>query len=107
LILIVEEAVKEGGGKADWGEKGWYYVDGGEYVFGEVAGAIIEEMAKKGLIEGEEVDRLSTEEGKEVHPYAELLWGVNMRISGERMWGWGLKPKMGDVFESIPELFEM
>jgi hypothetical protein len=64
-------------------------------------------MAKKGLIEGEEVDRLSAEEGKEVHPYAELLWGVNMRISGERMRGLGWKPKMGDVFESIPELFEM
>jgi hypothetical protein len=107
LILLVEEAVKEGGGKADWGEEGWYYVDGGEYVFGEVAGAIVKEMVKRGLIEGEEVDRLSAEEGKEVHPYAELLWGVNMRVSGERVRGLGWKPTMGDVFESIPELLEV
>lgn len=30
-----------------------------------------------------------------------------MRVSGERMRGLGWKPEMGDVFESIPELFEM
>jgi nucleoside-diphosphate-sugar epimerase len=107
LILLVEEAVKERDGKADWGEKGWYYVDGGEYVFGEVAGMIVKEMVKRGLMEGEEVDRLSAEEGKAVHPYAELLWGVNMRVSGERVRGLGWKPKMGDVFECIPELFEV
>lgn len=79
----------------------------GSLLFGEVAGAIVKEMVNRGLIEGVEVDRLSTEEGKEVHPYAELLWGVNMRVSGERMRGLGWTPKMGDVFENIIELLEM
>ncbi len=33
MILLVKEAVKKGGGKADWGEQGWNYVDGREFTF--------------------------------------------------------------------------
>jgi nucleoside-diphosphate-sugar epimerase len=104
FILLVEEALKEGGGRADWGEDGWYYVEGGEYVFREMAGEIVKGMKKKGWIEREGVDEIKIEEAKELHPYAELLWGINMRINGERIRGLGWSAKEESVFESIPEL---
>lgn len=103
IILLVEEAL-EGGGKADWGEKGWYYVESGEAVFTEVAKAVVKEMAKKGIIGGEEVDVLTAEEAKQLHPYAELLWGSNIRVNGERIRGLRWSAKEGDVFSVIPEL---
>lgn len=104
FILLVEEALNEGGGKADWGEKGFYYVESGEVAFREVAPAIVKEMQKKGLVKGDEVDVLNAEEGKEVHPYAEIIWGVNMRVKGEKIRGLGWSAKEGDVFSTIPEL---
>jgi nucleoside-diphosphate-sugar epimerase len=103
FILLVEEAI-EGGGKADWGEKGWYYVEGGESVFAETAKAIVKEMAKKRMVSGEEVDTLTAEEAKELNPYAELLWGSNMRVKGERIRRLGWSANNGDVFSTISEL---
>ncbi|KAE9368376.1 NAD(P)-binding protein [Stipitochalara longipes BDJ] len=106
LIFLVEESLKEGGGKADWGEKGWYFFDGGEYVFRDMAKEIAEEMKKRGLIEGDEVEEITVEEAKKLHPYAELLWGGNMRVNGQRIKGLGWSPVGRSVSESIPELFE-
>lgn len=103
FVLLVEEVLKEGGGRADWGEDGWYYVEGGEYVFREIAGEIVKGMKKKGWIEREGVDEIKIEEAKELHPYAELFWGINMRANGERIRGLGWSAKES-VFESIPEL---
>lgn len=102
FILLVEEALE--GEKAEWGEKGWYYVDGGEYVFAEVAGAIVKAIVGRGLVKEGSVDVLSAEEGKSIHPYAELIWGMNMRINGERIRGLGWRAKEGDVFSTISEL---
>jgi hypothetical protein len=31
-VLLVEEAVKEGGGSAQWGEEGYYFCEAGEFV---------------------------------------------------------------------------
>ncbi|KAH8655997.1 hypothetical protein BGZ60DRAFT_459059 [Tricladium varicosporioides] len=103
LILLVEEAF-EGSGKADWGEKGWYFVEGGECAFIDVAKATVKEMAKRGMISGEELDVLTAEEAKELHPYAELLWGSNMRVNGERIRSLGWRANKGDIFSTIPEL---
>lgn len=102
LILLVEEALN-GRGKADWGQNGWYYVEGGECVFTEVAKAIAREIAKKGMGD-EAIDVLTAGEAKELHPDAELLWGSNMRVKGERIRGLGWGAKEGDVFSTIPEL---
>ena len=104
FVLLVEEALKEGGGGADWGEEGWYYVEGGEYVFREMAGEIVKGMMKKGWIEREGVNEIKIEEAKELHSYAELLWGITMRVNGERIRDLGWSAKEESVFESIPEL---
>ena len=103
LILLVEEAF-EVNGKADWGEKGVYYVEGGECEFDDVAKAIVKELVKQGSLSAEDIDLLTAEQAKELHPYAELLWGSNMRVSGERIRALGWKAKHGDVFATIPDL---
>ena len=104
LILLVEEALK-GDGKAEWGEKGWYYVEGSEYVFRDMAAAVVKAMVQKGVIQRGEVDEIGIEEAKGLHAYAELLWGVNMRVDGERIRGLGWRAKEADAFSTIPELF--
>jgi hypothetical protein len=50
FVLLVEEALKNGGGIANWWEKGWYYVKGGEYVLAEIVELIVKEMSKRGVI---------------------------------------------------------
>jgi nucleoside-diphosphate-sugar epimerase len=103
FLLLVEQAL-EGGGEADWGDKGWYYVESGSYVFAELVERVVEEMWKKGLVEREGVDEIGIEEAKGLHPWADLLWGMNMRIRGERISGLGWRAKEGDVFSSFREL---
>ncbi|KAN0094037.1 NAD(P)-binding protein [Hyaloscypha variabilis] len=104
LVFLVEEALKEGGGRAEWGERGWYYVDGGEYVFRELAEKLVKAMVEKGAIEKEGLDEIDIAQAKELHPYAELLWGVNMRVNGERIRRLGWRAKEADVFSTISEL---
>lgn len=50
------------------------------------------------------MDVIEIEETKGLHPYAELLWGINMRVNGERIRGLGWKAREESVFESISEL---
>jgi nucleoside-diphosphate-sugar epimerase len=83
LILLLEKAL-EGDGKADWGDKGLYYVKREEFQVHEVANAIAKEMKKEGIISGNEVDMLTLEEARELDPYVGLLWASNMRLNGER-----------------------
>lgn len=103
IILLVEEAL-EGGAKAHWGERGWYYVEHGETVFVDMANAMVKEMASKGVISGEGLDVLTEKETKELHPYAEVLWGSNIRVNAERIRRLGWSAKEGDVFSAIPGL---
>lgn len=104
MVVLVEEALKDGGGKADWGEKGWYYVEGSEYELRDMATAVVKAMVEKGELESAEVQSIGIEEAMGLHTYAELLWGVNMRVDGERIRGLGWRAKEADAFSTISEL---
>jgi nucleoside-diphosphate-sugar epimerase len=84
IILLLGE-VLGGGEKAGWREKGRCYVEHGETVFVDMANAIVKEMAKKGVISEEGLVVLTEKETKELHPYAEVLWGSNIRFNAERI----------------------
>ena len=104
ILFLVEEALVHEGGKANWGEKGWYYVESGSYMYVDLLKRIIGEMARRELIESSHVDELTADEAKGINPYAELIWGSNMRINGERIRSLGWTAKEPDAFLTIPEL---
>lgn len=104
-VLFIEQALEPNGGKAEWGEKGVYYVDAQEIVFRELVDAIGKAMFERGLIKSEEVDVVDAEQGTKIHPYSTFLWGSNMRIRATRLRGLGWVPKQVGVVESVPDLF--
>lgn len=103
FLLLVERAL-EGGGKADWGENGIYYVESGSFIFREVAEELVKEMIANGAVASPDVEHLSLEEGSQVHPYAGILWGTNLRVAASRLQRLGWKPKEVDVFGTLSEL---
>ena len=104
LILLIEEALKDGGGSADWGETGVYYVENGGNAFDDLTREVVKWIARQSMIGSDNVDQLGIEDAKKIHPRADLLWGYNMRVRGERIEKLGWKAKEGNVFETIPEL---
>jgi nucleoside-diphosphate-sugar epimerase len=102
-FLLVEEVLKEGG-KASWGSKGWHYVESREYVFVDIVTAVVKEMERKGVMNSGEIDEIEVEGARGLHPWAELLWGVTMRVSADRIRGLGWRAEKVDVLKSIPEL---
>ncbi|KAF8855924.1 NAD(P)-binding protein [Acephala macrosclerotiorum] len=104
FILLAEEALKPNGGKAQWGDNGYYFASGPEFKWGEVATAIANFAAKDGLIKSTEVDKLSVADASALHPWAPLIWGGNCRSRSDRLLQLGWKPQGPSIFESIPSM---
>jgi hypothetical protein len=64
----------------------------------------VKEMERKGVMNSGEIDEIEVEGARGLHPWAELLWGVTMRVSADRIRGLGWRAEKVDVLKSIPEL---
>jgi nucleoside-diphosphate-sugar epimerase len=105
LIFLTEQALDPSCGKANWGSEGVYYVEAGSEVFTDVVDGIAKQMHEKGIIPNAEIDHLSVEEATQIHPWAAMVWGSNMRVQGSRLRSLGWKPKQPMVAETISECF--
>jgi nucleoside-diphosphate-sugar epimerase len=103
LVLLAEQALDPTGGKAQWGNEGMYYVEAGSYVFADIVAAVAKKMQEKALIKTADVDRLSIEDGTRIHPWAPIMWGTNLRVSGSRLRLLGWTPEGPDVLGTISE----
>jgi nucleoside-diphosphate-sugar epimerase len=103
LILLTEQALEPQGGSADWGEKGVYFVEGGSYVFVDLATALAKEMHKRGIISTAEVDEISEEDITAIHPWGALIWGSNMRARASRLRSLGWKPEQLSAIDAVEE----
>ncbi|KUJ12211.1 NAD(P)-binding protein [Mollisia scopiformis] len=106
FILLTEEALKPNGGKAQWGDDGYYFAGGPQFKWGEVAATIANSAFKDGLIKSAEIDKLSVAETSALHPWAPLIWGGNCRSRSDRLHQLGWKPQGPSVFESIPSMVQ-
>ncbi|KAG9229824.1 hypothetical protein BJ875DRAFT_176752 [Amylocarpus encephaloides] len=104
FILLAEEAVKPNGGDAQWGQKGYYFVEAQAFNWGAVAAAISKSLYDQGAIKSTQVDQLSVEDAVTQHPWAPLLWGGNCRSAADRLRRLGWKAKKGDIFASLPSM---
>lgn len=93
LFRKLVEAGAAGGGEASWGAEGYYFAENGEFEWGAMAGLIAKECAKRGLIEGDEIDHLAPEEVEKVvgNGFLGPIWGQNSRSRasrGRKLLGW-------------------
>jgi nucleoside-diphosphate-sugar epimerase len=105
-LRLVEEAAK-GGGDATWDDKGYYFSESGEYVWGEMAAKIAAEAKKQGLIEKDGVDSISKDDADQMTPGGSAKWGMNSRckaIRGGKLLGW--KPVAPSPEEELPGLVQ-
>jgi nucleoside-diphosphate-sugar epimerase len=105
VFLALVTAALQDGGKASWNEKGYYYTENGDFVWGDVARAIAKEAKKLKLIETDEVESVSTEEADKLTGSGSYLWGMNSRaraIRANKLLGW--TPKQKKLFDVIPEI---
>ena len=94
-VRLVEAAV-EGGGKATWGKEGYYFVENGELVWGDISKAVAKAAHKMDLISSDQVVSISEKEADSLAWWGSALWGANSRfraIRARKLLEW--KPKKG------------
>lgn len=104
LLYFAEQGLQPNGGNVEWGEKGWYFVEAEEVVFKDVVGVIVKELFEKGEIKTLESDSLTAEDASGLHPWASLMWGMNMRSRASRLRSLGWTPKYPRALDTISEL---
>ncbi|KAI8652481.1 NAD(P)-bd-dom domain-containing protein [Fusarium keratoplasticum] len=102
LWLKLVEAAAQGGGKADWGSNGYYFVENGDFSWKAIAEKIAKEAKAQGLWEDEKVESLSVEDADKVWSYASFFWGTNSRsraIRARKILDW--EPVEKDIFDDV------
>ncbi|KAH6722627.1 hypothetical protein DL95DRAFT_366455 [Leptodontidium sp. 2 PMI_412] len=104
FMLLVEEALKPNGGKADWGQQGYYFVAADQFKWADVAEAVSKIASDQGLMSSTAVDKLSVADASALHPWAPLIWGGNCRSRSDRIEKLGWKAKGPRFQESLPAM---
>lgn len=107
FLALITAAMSPDGGKATWNDKGYYFAENGEFVWGDVAREIAKCAFDKKLINSDEVDTVDKEAADKLRAMGSFLWGFNSRskaIRANKLLGW--KPKQKTVSELLPEIIE-
>lgn len=104
LLYFAEEGLAPDGGNVEWGERGWYFVEAEEVVFKDVVGFIVKQLFEKGEIKTLELDSLTAEDASSLHPWAPLMWGMNMRSRASRLRALGWAPKYPRALDIVSDL---
>ncbi|KAF4548746.1 NAD dependent epimerase/dehydratase-like protein 4 [Elsinoe fawcettii] len=107
FVRLVEEAVK-GGGKATWGEKGYYFAESEEFFWGDVSDWVLEEVKNLGLAKISDVKELNKEEAIKATGGGHILWGANSRckaIRAGKLLGW--QPARHSVREEVKDAVQV
>jgi len=105
IYLSLVEAAANGGGKATWNEKGYYFAESGEYGWGDMAKKITKEAHKQGLIKTADVENLNIEQANKITPNGGWKWGGNSRgraIRARKLFGW--EPTGDPIEKLLPSL---
>ncbi|RAL03381.1 putative nucleoside-diphosphate-sugar epimerase [Aspergillus ibericus CBS 121593] len=98
-------AAAAGGGKATWNDEGYYFVENGAFVWGDIQRKIAEEAYAQKFIQSPEVDSLDDVQITDIHPAGWYAWGSNSRghaIRARKLFGWD--PKRPSLIELIPDI---
>ncbi|MCJ1466374.1 hypothetical protein MMC07_004993 [Pseudocyphellaria aurata] len=107
-FLALVEAAADHDGKATWGKEGYYFVENGEHIWGDIAKIIASTAKGQGFLTSDEVVSISSDEAdqdQKLMAYASILWGTNSRckaVRARKVLGW--TPKERSMSEEIPEI---
>nr|POF05841.1 uncharacterized protein CFP56_53228 [Quercus suber] len=113
FLKLVENAaagasLAEWPGKPDlWGEKGYFFCEAGEHVWGDVSQWVATAAYKQGLIQKDEVRSITKDEANECTPMGSALWGANSRsraLRAREALKW--KPQRASLEEEIAATVE-
>lgn len=91
LYVRLVEAAVDNGGKATWGQEGYYFAENGEHVWGQTAKSVAKAAVKLGFLASDEIVTISNEEADDMTKFGSALWGANSRCRGIRartLLGW-------------------
>ncbi|KAI4101978.1 MAG: hypothetical protein L6R37_004694 [Teloschistes peruensis] len=101
-VLLVEAAAA-GGGKASWGNEGYYFTENGEHQWGDISKLVAAAAHTQGFISSGKVETLPDEKVNELVRFGIGLWGANSRcraLRARKLLGWS--PKGKSIEEDIP-----
>jgi len=107
LYLLLGEAAAQNGGKATWGQEGYYFAENGEFMWGSIAAAIAMDANKKGLLPSADLTSLSSDEAQKLRPRLQYMVGSNSRckaIRGRKLLGW--EPKERRLIDEVPDIVD-
>jgi nucleoside-diphosphate-sugar epimerase len=105
VYLALGEAAAAGGGKATWGDEGYYLAENGPFVWGDIQRKVAEEAFAQKFIKSPEVDSLDDVQIKDINSIGIYAWGSNSRghaIRARKLFGWD--PKQPKLIDLIPEI---
>ena len=105
-VKLVEAAV-EGGGRATWGNEGYYFAENGEHIWGHISKAVAKAAHKQGLLSSDEVVSISEKEADDLAWWGSALWGANSRfhaIRARKLLGWSPKKGPKDLDDDISDV---
>ncbi|KAJ5933805.1 hypothetical protein N7454_006134 [Penicillium verhagenii] len=105
VYLALGDAAAIGGGKATWDDKGYYLVENGPFVWGDIQRAVAQAAFDQKYIESPEVESLDYDQTTEVLSVGIYAWGSNSRghsLRARKLFGW--EPKQPKLIELIPEI---
>lgn len=108
VYLALGEAAAAGGGKATWGNQGYYFAENGSFVWGDIQRAVAKAAFEKKLISSPEVEPLPDDKVAELHPFGLYAWGTNSRghaIRARKLLGWS--PQKPSLLELIPHIVDV
>lgn len=107
LYLSLGESAVVGGGKATWGDEGYYFAENEPFVWGDIQISVAESAFQKKLIPSPECDMLDGEQADTLSPFGAILWGTNSRghaIRARKLFGWApARPRLIDLVPDIVE----
>ncbi|CAG8970805.1 hypothetical protein HYALB_00001592 [Hymenoscyphus albidus] len=110
LFVLLVDAALEHKPELDphlWGKEGYFLVENGHHVWGQVSKQIGEVAFEKGYIKEKSVKPMGVEEAKEFAGFEALSWGLNSKGFAKRArkyLGWG--PKGKSLSEEIPDIVD-
>jgi len=105
VYLALGSAAAAGGGKATWGDEGYYLAENGPFVWGDIQRAAAKEAFAQKLIKSAEVDSLDDAQIIELDPTGVYAWGSNSRghsLRARKLFGW--EPKQPKLIDLMPEV---
>lgn len=108
FVLLTEAAVAGRHDDGLWGADGYYLVENGEHVWGDVSRSIAEIAAKEGYIPAPTVETVDIETCEKFAGYQALSWGMNSRGKARRaarLLGW--KPVAPSLEEELPGIVKL